>query len=65
LERFSVRQVAIDGLAVDLDENGQLTMRGRVASDDAKKLATAIAQLEPGVRSVRNEMLVATADRPE
>jgi len=65
LERFSVRQVAIDGLAVDLDENGQLTMRGRVASDHAKKLATAVAQLEPGVRSVRNEMLVDAADRPE
>lgn len=37
---------------------GELVLRGTVASVDAKRLLGNLARLEPGVRTVRNELVV-------
>jgi hypothetical protein len=38
--------------------HGVVILRGKVGSEDHKKLAAAMARLEPGVREVRNELVV-------
>jgi hypothetical protein len=38
--------------------NGQVVLRGRVASDSDRRLAEQLARLEPGVRTVQNELTV-------
>jgi hypothetical protein len=48
----------VSNLNVTHDGAGQLTLRGSVASEDARRLAAAMARLEPGVRSVKNELVV-------
>jgi len=42
--------------------DGVVTIRGQVDSDDAKKLAERLVRLEPGVKSVQNELTVKGAD---
>lgn len=46
-----------EGVAVETEGN-TLILRGQVDSADVKRLATTLARLEPGVRSVRNELTV-------
>ena len=43
---------------MSLSENGILTLKGRVGSEDDRKLAEALMRLEPGVIKVENELLV-------
>lgn len=40
---------------------GQVTLRGSVPNEQAARVAAALVRLEPGVRSVRNEMSVTTS----
>lgn len=40
---------------------GQVTLRGSVPNEQAARVAAALVRLEPGVRSVRNEMSVTAA----
>lgn len=49
---------ALQGINVAPTPDGVLVLRGSVASEDHKKLAAAMARLEPGVREVRNELTV-------
>ncbi len=41
--------------------DGQVVLRGEVATPEARRLAGMIASLEPGVRSVKNEIVVKSA----
>ena len=46
---------------MDVGDNGVVTLRGNVPSEEAKRLAAALVRLEPGVRTVNNETVVAGA----
>jgi osmotically-inducible protein OsmY len=58
--------VRFDGLSkregmggVNVDVNGgKVTLRGQVDSEDSRKLAAMLVSLEPGVRSVQNDLTV-------
>jgi hypothetical protein len=52
------RVTEIRGMSFNPDQNGQVTVRGQATSRYGSLLAAAIARLEPGVRSVRNEVQV-------
>lgn len=58
LQRLSVRSPRFRGISFKLQEQGQVVLRGVAASESARKLATALVRLEPGVRSVKNEMTI-------
>ena len=45
------------GIYVQVAADGQVTLRGRVPSEDVRRLAAALVRLEPGVRRVRNELV--------
>lgn len=55
-ERIS-RRAALEGVTISVD-GSTVTLRGQVASEDARKLAGMLVALEPGVRSVKNELTV-------
>ena len=59
-QRIRTTREELSQVQVELGDNQQVTLRGRVASEDDKKLAAMLARLEPGVRSVRNEITVAS-----
>jgi osmotically-inducible protein OsmY len=52
------RMTSVSGASVSISDEGVVTLTGMVASDDSRKLAEALARLEPGVRSVVNELQV-------
>ena len=52
------RVPALRSINVAPTPNGVVILRGKVGSEDQKKLAAAMARLEPGVREVRNELVV-------
>ncbi|RLS51128.1 MAG: BON domain-containing protein [Planctomycetota bacterium] len=56
-QRFQ-RLAGVTGATTEITDEGVATLTGTVATDDAKKLAEALVRLEPGVRSVVNELLV-------
>jgi osmotically-inducible protein OsmY len=45
-------------IAAELGEGGLVTLRGTVESPSAKRLAEALARMEPGIRTVVNELEV-------
>lgn len=51
-------------VTIEPDESGALVLRGSVEDDHARKLAEAIARLEPGVRKVTNELQVGPGPLP-
>lgn len=55
------RRETLGDVRVETGANGVVTLRGEVATEDARQLAAAVARLEPGVREVRNELTVAGA----
>lgn len=46
------------GITAEVGDDGQVTLAGYVRSTATRKLAEAVARLEPGVRSVKNELTV-------
>lgn len=54
------RMTGVSGANASISDEGVVTLTGMVASDDSRKLAEALARLEPGVRSVVNELKVET-----
>lgn len=52
------------GVRVTMNNQGVATLSGTVATEHAAKLAAAMARLEPGVRSVDNQLAVAGAPSP-
>ena len=61
-ESLSGRYPGLRSINAVLAEAGQLTLQGEVDTVEMKRLAEAIIRLEPGVRVVRNELLVAKSD---
>ena len=54
------RLAAVSGADTTISDAGIATLTGTVADDDSRKLAEALTRLEPGVRSVVNELKVET-----
>ncbi|MFV0443873.1 MAG: BON domain-containing protein, partial [Planctomycetaceae bacterium] len=50
------------GVTVVADDAGQVVLQGTVPDDHARKLAEALARLEPGVRQITNELQVQSSD---
>lgn len=59
-ERFK-RLAKVAGADTTISDAGVATLTGTVTDDDSRKLAEALTRLEPGVRSVVNELRVETA----
>ena len=59
LQRIASRRPEFGNLAFQLQPSGDVTLRGTVPDESAKRLAAALVRLEPGVRRVRNELTVA------
>lgn len=57
LQRQSLKAVSV---AVGL--KGELTLRGQVPDDSARRLAVNLVRMEPGVRKVVNEITIAVAE---
>jgi osmotically-inducible protein OsmY len=49
---------SLKNVNLTMEEGGVVTLRGEVASQDAKSLAAAMVRLEPGVRKVVNELTI-------
>jgi osmotically-inducible protein OsmY len=62
-EKLSKR-AAFKGVTIDAD-GGRVTLRGEVDSAETGRLAVMMTRLEPGVRSVLNELTVTKAPAPE
>lgn len=52
------RLTGVHGVGTSISDQGVVTLTGSVGSEDTKKLAEALVRLEPGVRSVQNEIQV-------
>lgn len=59
LDRIKARNERLQGVQFELNADRSITLRGKVKSASAKKLAEFLAMLEPGVRKVKNELTVA------
>jgi hypothetical protein len=63
--RFSKLANKVQFQAVEIEVNGtRVILRGEVASQQDIKLASILARLEPGVRTVQNELTVAPDPEP-
>lgn len=58
LARLAVRNPAFATIQIQVEPDGQVRLQGRVPSEDARKLAAILVGFEPGVRGVRNELVV-------
>jgi osmotically-inducible protein OsmY len=56
-QRFR-RLKTVSGADTSISDEGVAVLTGTVVNDDARKLAEALARLEPGVRSVNNQLQV-------
>jgi len=57
LQRFTA-QNKLSGVRFDIDQNYTVTLKGEVPSNNSRKLHEIVARMEPGVRKVRNELVV-------
>ena len=58
LKMVSLRQPTLRSVLVVLDEQGAATLSGQVNSPETRRLAAIMVRLEPGVRSIKNELIV-------
>ena len=56
LTKLSVKAPGLKSVMVAVEEKGEVVLRGEVASVSESKLAENMLRLEPGVRTVRNEL---------
>lgn len=59
--RLAANSPVVTGIQAAAGNDGVVVLSGSVASEDAKKLAAIMAGLEPGVRSVQNNLVVQPA----
>ncbi|MCA9015225.1 MAG: BON domain-containing protein [Planctomycetaceae bacterium] len=62
-DRIKERHEQLRGVQFEVNADRSVTLRGQVESAGAKKLIEFLAMLEPGVRSVKNELTVATTGK--
>lgn len=59
-EQLAARRSTFRGISIDVSPQGVARLQGTVESESARKLVENLVRLEPGVRSVRNELTVPT-----
>jgi osmotically-inducible protein OsmY len=59
--QFLTLQSSLPGISVQAAEPGHVVLQGTVATEDARRLAEAVARLEPGVRTITNQITVPNA----
>jgi osmotically-inducible protein OsmY len=57
-QQFRTSRPELQDVQIQIGSNQEVVLRGRVQSEDDKKLAAMLARLEPGVRTVKNELAV-------
>ena len=57
-QNLTLRRPQFQGVSLNLGENGAVSLSGRVESDSTKRLLALLVRMEPGVRSVSNELTV-------
>ena len=57
-EQLRTSRPELQGVEIQIGSNQEVILRGQVQSEDDKKLAAMLARLEPGVRTVKNELAV-------
>ena len=57
LDRVTLKNPSLKGVVVAVEDN-QIVLRGKVKTTEQSRLAENLVRLEPGVRSVRNELEV-------
>jgi hypothetical protein len=57
-QRFQTSRPELQGVQIGLGDGREVVLRGQVRSEEDKKLAAQLARMEPGVRTVRNELTV-------
>lgn len=57
-QRLQTGRPELQGVEVQLAANSEVVLRGAVPTEDDKKLAAMLARMEPGVRSVKNELTI-------
>jgi hypothetical protein len=58
ISTLSTTNASFSGMRISVGDKGVVTLKGNVASADAKRLAANILRMEPGVRSIKNELVV-------
>lgn len=57
-ERLQTTRPELEGVEIVLAANNEVVLRGQVRTEEDKKLAAMYARMEPGVRSIRNELTI-------
>lgn len=56
--RFAARRPAMQGVTITIDQQGVATLSGQVETAESRRLAALMVRLEPGVRSIDNQLTV-------
>ena len=57
-ERLTSRRPSLSGVRIGTGADGEVTLQGTVNSAETRKLAELMARMQPGVRTVHNELSV-------
>jgi osmotically-inducible protein OsmY len=57
-QRLQTTRPELQGVEVQLAANNEVILRGQVRTEEDKKLAAMYARMEPGVRSIKNELTI-------
>lgn len=57
-QQLAARQPQFQGVSFNINTQGEVVLRGTVSSERAKNLAANLARFEPGVRKVKNQLVV-------
>jgi osmotically-inducible protein OsmY len=61
LKNIVSRRPALANVEID-SQGGEVVLRGNVDTSEQARLAEALVRLEPGVRAIRNELVIANSD---
>ena len=57
--QLQTRRPGLEGVTIEIGEGHAAVLTGTVPDENSRKLAAALARLEPGIRSIKNELKVA------
>lgn len=65
LTKLSVKTPGLKSVVLDIEDKGEVVLRGEVGSESDAKLAENMLRLEPGVRTIRNELTFPASATPD
>ena len=60
--KLAIRKPALANVLISLDQKGEVVLRGAVKSEAESKLLQSMVGMEPGVKSIRNELTFPAAN---